>query len=99
MHAIIWEFIARKDRLQEFVSAYRSDGAWAHLLRQAEGFRGTELLRGSQDPTRFLTVDRWETAACFERFQERFGAQYKELDARLGALTLSEKPLGTFSDD
>jgi quinol monooxygenase YgiN len=97
MHIIIWEFTVRGEHIQEFTSAYGSNGGWANLFRQAEGYLGTELLRSSHEPGTFLTVDRWESAACFEVFQQRFGAEYRKLDAQWEGYTSSEKKIGVFS--
>ena len=83
MHVIIWEFTVREEHIQEFISACDSDGDWANLFRRAQGYLGTQLLRSSHEPNIFLTVDRWESAACFEVFQERFGTEYKKLDTQL----------------
>jgi heme-degrading monooxygenase HmoA len=98
MHIILWEFAVRKEHIQEFILAYGASGDWAKLFRRAEGYLGTELLRSSLDPEIFLTIDRWESAACFEKFQERLGEQYKELDARCSEYTSSEKKVGTFTE-
>ena len=97
MHIVIWEFTVREEHIQEFISAYHSNGDWANLFRRAEGYLGTELLN-SHEPNIFLTVDRWESAACFESFQERFGAEYRKLDTQLEGYTSSEKKVGVFSD-
>ncbi|MFZ1130280.1 MAG: antibiotic biosynthesis monooxygenase family protein [Terriglobales bacterium] len=98
MHIIIWEFTVREEHIQEFISAYNSNGDWANLFRRAEGFVGTELLRSSRQPNIFLTIDRWESGTCLEIFQERFGAEYKKLDTELEGYTWSEKKVGVFSE-
>jgi heme-degrading monooxygenase HmoA len=98
MHIIIWEFTVREEHIQEFISAYGSSGDWDNLFRRAKGYLGTQLLRSSQEPNTFLTVDRWESSACFEIFQKRFGAEYKKLDTQLEGYTSSEKKVGVFSE-
>ncbi|MGA8617718.1 MAG: antibiotic biosynthesis monooxygenase family protein [Candidatus Sulfotelmatobacter sp.] len=98
MHVIIWQFTVREEHTQEFVSSYNSNGDWATLFRRAEGYLGTQLLRSSQEPNIFLTIDRWESVSCFEIFQERFGAEYKKLDAQFEGYTSSEKKMGVFSE-
>ena len=97
MHIIIWEFTVREQYIQEFISDYGSNGSWASLFRRAEGFLGTELLCSSHQANVFLTVDRWESATCFDNFQARFGAEYKTMDTQLEGYTLSEKKVGVFS--
>lgn len=96
MHVIIWEFVVRLDRIHEFLSAYKPDGNWAQLFRLAAGYEGTELLQSTDSAEKFVTIDRWKDAQAYEIFQERFGPQYRSLDAQLEGLTLSETKLGTF---
>jgi heme-degrading monooxygenase HmoA len=98
MYVILWEFVVHPEKVQAFIAAYKDDGAWAKLFAQAEGYVGTELLcstEAGQEPT-FLTIDRWQHAEDFARFQERFGAKYKSLDTQLEGLTVSERELGMF---
>jgi heme-degrading monooxygenase HmoA len=98
MHVIIWEFTVREESIQQFISACGTNGDWANLFRRGEGYLGSELLRSSHDRNTFLTVDRWESATCFEIFQERFGAEYRKLDTEFEAYTSSERKLGVFSE-
>ena len=51
MHIIIWEFTVREEHIQEFISAYDSNGDWANLFRRAEGYLGTQLLRSNPSPS------------------------------------------------
>ncbi len=98
MYVILWEFVVPPERVDTFIAAYKDDGAWAKLFAQAEGYVGTELLcstEAGQEPT-FLTVDRWQHAEDFTRFQEQFGDKYKALDTELEGLTVSERKLGMF---
>ena len=88
----------REEHLQQFISAYESNGDWANLFRRAEGFLGTELLRSQNESNAFLTLDRWESSACFESFQEQFGTEYRKLDAQFESYTLSEEKIGVFSE-
>jgi hypothetical protein len=96
MRVIIWEFVVHPDRVHEFISAYKADGNWAQLFSLGAGYMGTELLRSTDNAEKFVTIDRWADAEKYERFQERFGPQYRSLDAQLEGLTLSETNLGTF---
>ncbi len=97
MHVIIWEFVVRPDKVRQFISAYRPDGDWARLFKLAEGYEGTELLCSTSDGEKFVTIDRWNNIDDYARFQERFGQQYRSLDAQLEGLTISETKVGLFS--
>lgn len=93
---IVWQFHARPNRLTEFETHYGGGGSWAQLFRKGSGFKGTVCLRDHKEPTRFVVIDIWESAAAFAHFKQRFGTEYAELDKRCEELTLVEEPLGQF---
>jgi hypothetical protein len=41
MYVILWEFVVPPEKVGAFVAAYKTDGAWAKLFAQAEGYLGT----------------------------------------------------------
>lgn len=98
MYVIVWEFVVRPDKSDDFVAAHRSDGSWAKLFARGDGYLGTELLRSmdADNAQRFLTIDRWRAAEDFFHFQQEFGYEYGILDTQLEGLTVSERKLGVF---
>jgi heme-degrading monooxygenase HmoA len=98
MYVIVWEFVVRPEKIDAFVAAYKSDGAWAQLFAQADGYIGTELLLATErdQGMTYVTIDRWQHAEDFTRFQEQFGNEYKALDTELEGMTVSERKMGTF---
>jgi heme-degrading monooxygenase HmoA len=97
-YAIVWEFVVPPSRVASFEAAYGADGAWTHLFRQAAGFIEVKLLRCEDQTGRYLTIDRWTSAAAFEDFERLFAADYQALDARLEGLASTEARLGTFEE-
>jgi hypothetical protein len=51
-----------------------------------------------QSPPCFLTIDRWETRAAYERFRRDQAAGYAALDAAYEAITLREVFLSAWED-
>jgi heme-degrading monooxygenase HmoA len=92
----IWEFTVSPENAPAFLAAYGPAGKWAALFRRAPGYRGTELYRDRDDPTRYLTVDFWLSPDAFRTFRDTFQGEYKALDQECEHLTRSERPLGTF---
>ena len=66
------------------------------LSPRSPAYNGTELLRDTADATRYLTLDRWESAAAFEAFKRQNAQPYAKLDAECEALTENERCLGSF---
>ena len=98
MYVILWEFVVRPEKVEAFVAAYGSDGPWAQLFAQADGYLGTELLSSADSSQQqvFITIDRWRTVGHFARFEAQFDTQYRTLDTHLEELTLKERKLGAF---
>ncbi|MEO6255676.1 MAG: antibiotic biosynthesis monooxygenase [Sphingomicrobium sp.] len=97
-HVRIWRFHPAPGCEQAFAEAYAGDGPWARLFRQAPGFIGSALLAPDQPGGPWLTLDRWQARADFDRFQDQNGAAYRALDAALERLTADELFIGAFED-
>jgi heme-degrading monooxygenase HmoA len=96
MYVILWRFRPLEGQESEFERAYGPSGEWALLFGRGDGYLGTELLRRSEDPREYLTLDRWVSRAAYETFHSRFSSEYRGLDRRLEELTEEETLLGTF---
>jgi heme-degrading monooxygenase HmoA len=97
-YTYVWEFQVLPGNEALFAHHYGAAGSWAQLFRRAPGYVETLLLKDPATPGRYVTVDRWENAAAFESFRERFGDAYEELDRRCAALTVEERSLGAFEE-
>ena len=96
MYVILWRFLPLEGREIEFERAYGPSGEWALFFRRDEGYLGTELLRRSEDPVEYLTLDRWVSRTAYETFRSRSSSEYRRLDRLLEELTAEETPLGAF---
>ena len=97
MIQIIWEFVVKADAVDQFEQAYGPDGAWARLFQAYPGFRGTTLLRDTDNPRRYLTIDLWDTRGHRKRMLTQAKTRYSDLDEALADLTESEDEIGTFT--
>ena len=96
MLVIVYEFVARADRVEDFEALYVGDGAWADLFRRSPGFVSTTLMRDQSDRRRYLIADRWTSAEMFEDFKRTHGADYHALDERCRRLVERETLIGRF---
>jgi heme-degrading monooxygenase HmoA len=99
VHLIVWQFKCRDGRAADFEKAYDSNGDWARLFARGSGFLGTELLRSSNEPSRYLTIDCWAKEADFETFKAQWGSEYHALDEKCADLSEQEELLGRFTRD
>jgi heme-degrading monooxygenase HmoA len=76
MYVILWRFRALEGQESEFERAYSPSGEWALLFGRGDGYLGTELLRRSEDPREYLTLDRWVSRAAYKTFHSRFSSVY-----------------------
>lgn len=91
-----WEFVVRPACVAEFERIYGSDGEWVRLFRRAPGYQCSELHRDRTQPTRFLTLDFWDSREACDRFQRAHADDYEALDARCEPLTEREREIGRF---
>ena len=96
MHAIIWEFRAQRGREDEFERVYGPQGDWANFFRGGEGYLGTELERDIETLGRYVTIDRWASAAAYEDFRSRNLREHEAFDRRCESLTEQELYIGSF---
>jgi heme-degrading monooxygenase HmoA len=96
MLVVVWEYVAKPDRVEDFESFYRPDGPWVHLFRECPAFVSTTLMKDLRDPRRFLIADRWTSEAMYEEFKRERAAEYGELSERGARLYAREAELGRF---
>jgi heme-degrading monooxygenase HmoA len=96
MYWVVWSFDVKPEHVKAFERAYGPEGEWAELFRRAPGYVGTELRRETDRRAHYLTIDRWNTRADYDRFKEAFSQQYQMLDVRCSKMTEAEKKVGDF---
>lgn len=96
MLVIVWEYMARPDRLEEFESLYRPDGPWVELFKKSPGFVSTTLMRDVKNPNRFVIADRWNSEESYEAFKQDFAAEYQSLSERGERTHRAEHLIGRF---
>jgi len=92
MHVILWRFRARPGHEAKFEAAYGENGDWDRFFLVSDGYRGTELLRGTEGI--YLTLDRWVSEDAYRAFLEAQASGYAEIDALCEALTIEETLIG-----
>jgi heme-degrading monooxygenase HmoA len=60
----------------EFERVYGPDGEWAEFFRRGAGYIGTELLRDIELASRYLVIDRWESAEAYNSFAAQHHDEY-----------------------
>jgi len=97
-HLRVWKFRPAPSREAEFRAAYGGDGPWVELFSRSPGFKGLDLLHPSQPGGWWMTLDRWESEAHFEEFQQSHGDQYAVLDRQLEGVAGDEEFVGSFEE-
>jgi heme-degrading monooxygenase HmoA len=94
MYMIIWEYQVKAEQRAAFEEMYAANGAWLELFRKEEGYLSTELLRDSDQPQRYITIDRWLSSGDYKSFRSKWKSEYARLDAQSEGLTAQETLLG-----
>ena len=78
-----------------FEAAYGPDGEWARFFRAGDGYLGTELL-SAPGGDRYLVIDRWRSAADYERFLRENEAEYARRGTAAERLYRVETVIGRY---
>lgn len=82
MFRTTWVFDVVHQNLSAFLIMYGPEGDWVRLFRDHPGYFETLLLRDVATPSRFATIDVWETPKHYQDFLERADGDYKALGER-----------------
>jgi heme-degrading monooxygenase HmoA len=96
MIEVIWEYVVDEGAKDQFELAYGPGGAWGKLFSEQPGYRGTTLLRESQDRRKYLTVDFWDSEAIREKMLVEREEEYENLLATFEDWTESKREVGVF---
>jgi heme-degrading monooxygenase HmoA len=94
--ALVFSYEVR-DR-EGFELAYGPDGEWEQFFRQGPGYIGTELLHDVEIPTRYLVIDRWESAETYNAFATAQREEYMRRVDDTRYLYEQELRFGTFEN-
>jgi quinol monooxygenase YgiN len=96
VHRLVYEYEVDPAQADRFEETYRADGGWAGFFRGGAGHLGTELLRDSTPPGRYLVVDQWTSAGAAARFLADHAGEYARRSCDTAHLYLREASLGAF---
>ena len=96
MLVVVWEYLAKPERVEEFESFYRPDGPWAELFRQSPAFVSTTLMKDLRGPVRFMVADRWTSETVYEEFKRERATTWQALSERGQRLYDREIEVGRF---
>jgi heme-degrading monooxygenase HmoA len=95
-YEIVWSYDVDADDREAFERAYGPAGEWAQLFSRGDGFLEVVLLADAAAPGRYLTIDRWNDHAAFERFMVQEADAYAALDDALAGVSRRGTRLGGF---
>jgi hypothetical protein len=98
MFLALWEFEVKSGYEERFQSRYGPQGEWVGLFRTDPLFVETRLLQDPAAPSKFLTLDFWQSRTAYESFKELNRAAYSALDKNCDDFTTQERCIGTFDD-
>jgi hypothetical protein len=96
MIEIVWEYMVKEEARGQFELAYGPGGAWSNLFAPYPGFRGTTLLRDTENPRRYLVIELWDTEAQRAQVLVERKDDYGNLEAAFSDWTESRTEVGIF---
>ena len=80
-----------------FEAAYGASGEWARFFEAGDGYLGAELLRATGSRRlRYVVIDRWRSAAAYDRFLADHESEYARRSRAGERLYVDETVVGRF---
>lgn len=80
--------------VRQFTRAYGSEGDWAALFSETDGFLGMQLLEGSDGS--YLVIEQWRSERDFASFMCDHSSQYEALSRIAEGWALEDTLIGRF---
>lgn len=96
MLVIVWEYMVKEDRIEDFESFYRPDGPWTALFRKSPAFVSTTLMKDRSHPRRYMVADRWTNVDVYEEFKRQNRDSYERMSERGHRFIERETEIGRF---
>ena len=96
MFLALWEFEVKSGCTERFQSVYGPSGDWVRLFRTDPRFIKTRLLHDPAEPSKYFTLDFWQSRSAYESFKKLNRAAYFTIDKDSESLTERERYLGSF---
>lgn len=93
----VWQYWIKEVNRKEFEHVYGAEGAWVKLFQRAPGFIKTVLLQDCEDPSHYVTFDRWSSEQQYYAFMDKYAEDYRNLDERCSNVTTREDHIGSFT--
>jgi heme-degrading monooxygenase HmoA len=98
MFLVLWEFDVKPGFESRFEKVYGPDGDWAQFFRGDPHYRETRPLRDTLRSRAHMSLDFWDSRDAYEQFRQQNREAYLALDHSCEAITLCERPLGSFDE-
>jgi quinol monooxygenase YgiN len=95
-YLLVWEFHVKPGSEPHFERIYGPQGEWANFFRQDPNYCGTDLVRDSNHPGRYVTLDYWTSRTAYADFLTRHADEYQKIDALCEEMTEKEAALGAY---
>ena len=98
MYHIIWEYQVKPDCIFSFEALYGPHGKWVKLFSQSKHYGSTDLLKRTDEPYTYLTIDHWESEQHYQAFLQDKKETYIKVDNLGDTYTESEVKIGGYDD-
>lgn len=97
MIAIMWQFVVKAGREEDFERLYGADGDWTAKNRTTRSYLGTSFLRDQSDPCRYVVIEYWSEMVVHEPHRKYSADITAEMQAQQATLVDAIEPLGVFT--
>lgn len=96
VYMYIWFYKINPSYVEEFEKEYGANGKWIKLFQNSPHYQETILLKNSDQPHSYRTIDIWDNYEAYINFKTENEKEFNEIDNYCEQFTLKEQFEGNF---
>ncbi len=96
MYCKAWKYTVLSNQAK-FEEVYGRNGQWFKFFEPCDDFLGQDLMKGADDETTYMVLDKWMSEEDYEAYIAANQAEYELLESQTRELFEEEISLGSYS--
>ena len=92
----IWKYIVKEENIDDFISAYGSEGKWLKFFRKSNDYIQTKLINDINEPFVYITIDYWSNKEGRDQFIKSHQSEYNDIDKSCEGIIIKEELIGEY---
>ncbi len=86
LYSLIWRYKIKPDKRERFEFEYGLNGSWARLFNESKKYKGSLLLKSTEEVNTYTLIDTWTDIEAYKTFLKENDQEYNKLSVQFESL-------------